>query len=404
MSAPDTQATQEDAEPTLAEAFGEFSEALVAEEDASESGESASAAPTETEQAKEPATPSQPGDTAPGDKAPGDKAPAQPASQPQAAPVGQPKQPSETQPAALPEHTPLTYKVDGQDRSFEGGFIVPGHGAIITADALPKLQDRLQQADRLVQQNQSLYQRTQAYEKLGGVAGYQKLAADRALLDASATLLLKALGDETTLVALATDPVARQQLIKEIQLTAREAQWTAQNLFRETAAKEQEASQSAWRMQTAIHNAVGSLAQQFDGLTADDVTAVRTYALKMHAALIRPATPDEAREANVAVGAPILDVPMLHTLLADRHALRVEAAELARRHQTDAVENAARAAAAAPTTVVNGNRPSAAPRPGAGKPPVAAPGKTKLDSMSSAELTRAMKSGRIFDMMGDDDE
>src|SRR5262245_46244029 len=139
MTAPDT---TED--PTLAEAFGELSEAIVATEEGapppaeSEEGERTAPAPAEqqtTQPSKE-----------------GEKTEEQQEQQP-----GQPQQEPATDQAALPERQPLNYTVDGQPRAFEGGFIIPGHGAIISNEALPRLQDRLQQADRLVAQNQTLY-------------------------------------------------------------------------------------------------------------------------------------------------------------------------------------------------------------------------------------------------------
>jgi hypothetical protein len=215
-------------------------------------------------------------------------------------------------------------------------------------------------------------------------------------------LLLRALSDENTLVALATDPVARQQLIKEIHLTAREAQMTAQRESSERWTREASQSRTATDTQTAIHNAVGQLAQQFSGLTAEDVAVVRQHAGRMHTAIVRPATPDEAREANVPVGAPIIDLPILHALLSDRHTLRQSAIEAAQRRQTDTRDNAARASAAAPTTV-NGKAP-APPRPGPRSATPKAPAQKKLADMSSAELNRAMLSGRIIDLLNAEDE
>ena len=390
MTAPETT----ESEPTLSEAFGELAGALADEDEGGGTATEEEAPPTEEEQGaaepeKEEESPKAPG-------APAPEAPPEP---------GQAKQATPDKTATEPERQPLTYTVDGQQRSFDGAFVLPGLGAVISNEALPRLQDRLQQADRLVAQNQVLYQQSNEFSKLGGRAAFDKLSADKAMLDASATLLLRALSDEATLVTLATDPVARQQLIKEIHITAREAQFNATNLARETYARETEQSSTAQRTQTAIHNAVGALAQEFSGLTEDDISMVRSHASRMHAAIVRPATPEEAREANVQVGAPIIDLPILHALLADRHALRATAVEQAKRSQTDALENAARAAAAHPTTVANGNRPPAAPRPGAGKPRAAPPAKQKtLDEMSSGELTRAMKSGRIFDLIGDDEQ
>jgi len=382
MTAPDT---TED--PTLAEAFGELSEAIVANEDGN------AAAPAKSE--PEPDAP------APEKEAPQPEKEEQPKEQQ----PDQEQQPGQ-QPAtdqALPERQPLNYTVDGQARAFEGGFIIPGHGAIISNDALPRLQDRLQQADRLVAQNQTLYNQTQEFTKLGGRAGYDKLNAEKAMLDASATLLLKALSDENTLISLATDPIARQQLIKEVHLTAREAQQLAQRTAIETAARDQQQSTVASQTQTAIHNAVGYLAQNLPGLTVEDIASVRSHAARMHAAIVRPATPDEAREASVPVGSPIIDLNLLGSLLEDRHALRQSVSQQLERHRSDALENAARAAAAAPTTVVPNGKPLPSRDPANGRFTAARQNQTPLDQMSSAEITRAMKSGRIYDLILDDD-
>jgi len=384
MTAPDTT----DSEPSLAEAFGDLSEALANEGD-EPAAEDAAEGEEHPESPQQPQQPDQPAAT-----------PAEEGAQPA---TPQPTAPPEGQPPAQEAREPLTYTVNGQVKPFDGGFIVPGHGAIITNDALPRLQDRLQQADRLVEQNQNLYRQTQEYQKRGGLPAFEKLTISNASLDASATLLLRAVTDENTLIALATDPVARQQLIKELELTGRDAQQKASAAFREAVEREAAQGTTAEQTQTAIHNAVGQLAQQLPGLTADDVAAVRSHAGRMHTAIVRPATPAEAREANVPVGAPIIDLALLHSLLSDRHTLRQSVAQTAQQRQTDALENAARAAAAAPTTVTNGNGKPAAPRPGAGKPPAVQPKQKALNEMSSSELTRAMRTGRIFDLIGDDD-
>src|SRR5215510_12219498 len=388
MTAPNT----ETADPSLAEAFGELSEALAASEEGG-----VAAPPTESDEGAKEADKTEQQTTQP----------EKDESKEQEQPPGQ-EQPAEQQPAtdqALPERQPLNYTVDGQSRAFDGGFIIPGHGAIISNDALPRLQDRLQQADRLVAQNQVLYQQTQEYTKLGGRAGFDKLVAEKAMLDASATLLLKALSDENTLVALATDPIARQQLIKEIHLTAREAQQLAQRTASEAVARDTQQSTIASQTQTAIHNAVGYLAQNFQGLTEQDIATVRSHAARMHAAIVRPATPDEAREANVQVGSPIIDLNLLGSLLEDRHAIRQSVSQQLERLQDAALENAARAQAAAPTTVVPNGKPLPNRDPANGRftATPARQNQTPLDQMSSAELTRAMKSGRIYDLILDDD-
>ena len=400
MTAPDTT----ESEPTLAEAFSELADALVEDEDTPASAddeltEAPAQPPGDATDAAE--TTEQGSNTPPPPETQESQSPGREAETQQ--PGQQPGQQASS-PAGV-EYKPLQYTVNGETRTFDGGFYIPGQGAVIPNEAFSKLQDRLQQADRLVMQNQQLYQATQEYQKLGGRAAYDKLSAEKAMLDASATVLLRALSDEATLVTLATDPIARQQLLKEIQLTAREAQFTASNQAREIVAREQSQAQLAQLTQTAIWNAVGQEAQRFPGLTAEDIQAVRQQAAKTHVAIVRAATPAEAREANVQVGEPIIDVPILREWLADRHQLRAAAAAQASQRQTDAQENAARVAAAQPTTVVQNGNGRTAPRPGAGKPPAApAQARKTIDQMSSSELMRAMKSGRIYDMIGEDEE
>jgi len=404
MTAPDTT----DVEPTLAEAFTELAEGIANAEEQGGDITGHPQAPQQTAEDRELAaegSQAADGQAAGGQQAGDQRAPAEAEERHQAArssaqlaadATGTADEAAEQ--SAAPQAEPLIYNVDGQQRAFDGGFYVPGQGLIFTEEARGRVLDVLQRSERLSAQNQQLYAQTQDFQKLGGRAAFEKLQGEKAMLDASATLLLRALSDENTLVSLATDPVARQQLIKEITLTAREAQFNAANQAREQFQRESTQAVAAQQTQTAIFNAVGAIAQEFQGLTADDIQAVRTHAGRMHTAIVRPATPDEAREAQVQVGAPIIDIPLLREILKDRHALRQSAVEAAQRRQTDAQDNAARAAAAAPTRVApNGRTP---PRPGPGMP---SSDKKKVDQMSYTELTRAMRSGRIIDLLEEED-
>src|SRR5215467_6759483 len=268
MTAPDTM----ESEPTLAEAFTELAEGIAnAEEQGGDISGPRPGAPQQqtaedVELAQETAQ-AAPGQ-ATGDQTGDQRAPAEAEGRHQAAAssaqlaadaAGNTEATAE-QPAA-PQAEPLTYNVNGEQRAFEGGFYVPGQGLIFTEEARPRVLDRLQQADRLVTQNQQLYAQTQEYQRLGGRPAYEKLQGEKAMLDASATLLLRALSDPNTLVTLATDPVARQQLIKEVTLTAREAQFQAANQAREQMVRETTQATAAQQTQTAIYNAVGTIAQ-----------------------------------------------------------------------------------------------------------------------------------------------
>jgi len=405
MTAPDTT----DVEPTLAEAFTELAEGIA---NAEEQGGDITGRPSQPAQQTaedlelaEESTQATDGQAAGGQQAGDQRAPAEAQERHQAAAnsaqlaadaTGTADEAAEQ--SAAPQAEPLTYNVNGETRAFEGGFYVPGQGLIFTEEARPRVLDRLQQADRLVAQNQQLYAQSQDFQRLGGRAAFEKLQSEKAALDVGATILLRALADQNTLVTLATDPVARQQLLKEMDLAAREAQFRSVQTAREQVGRETAQATLAQQTQTAIYNAVGAIAPEFQGLTVDDIAAVRSYAGRMHTSIVRAATPAEAQEANVQPGMPIIDIPLLREMLKDRHALRQSAIDAARQRQTDAQENAARAAAAAPTRVTNGKVPP--PRPGPGQPSSA---RKPLDQMSYTELTRAMRSGRIIGLLDEED-
>lgn len=371
------------AEPSLAEAFGELANAIVAEE--SPETQAPSGSPTS------PVTPGTPSVETPSNvPAPGTDA----------------QQPAEGAAAeegldlsddALKDAKPLEYTVDGATRQFEGIYVIPGQGAIIDPDVLPKVQDRLQQADRLVEQNRQLYQSTQEYQRIGGREAYEKLVATNALLDRAATIMLNAIQNEEQLLLLATDVGARQHLLRELDLSGREASNAARAKWQdETITKYTQQEQSNTQAQTAIGNATAQLAKNFPGLTTADVDAVRTHAMRVQSAIVRPANADEARAAGVRPGESIIDLPTLHMLLADRHELRKAAIATAQANAAANTSNAARIAAASPTSA---KAPAA--RPAKGKAPAGNPlGNKPLDQMTSAEITRAMKTGRIFDLIG----
>jgi len=387
------------ADPTLAEAFGELANAIVEGEEDSEQ-ETTSPAPSDS---PAPAPAEEPKAAPPAPEAPKPDAATQPTEEakPDAPAPDAPKEPTPAE--LLATQQPLTYVVDGATRTFDGAFVIPGRGAIIPNEVLPRLQDRLNQADRLVAQNESLYQTAQEYQKLGGRDGITEMMTQRALLDKVGALLINTLNNPDVLMRLATDPREREQLLRDVNLTAREAQYTAQNEFREQFARDATAHQTVIDQQqvahTAINNAVALLAtQHVPGMTPEDIAAVRTNALAVANAIVHPANPEEARIAGVQPGEMVINSPVILQWLTERHQMRQALQASAQAQAKLQAENAARLAAAAPT-------PAAAPaaaRPVVAKP--APPAPKKLDDMSYGELTRAMRSGRIFDLIPDPDE
>ena len=62
--------------------------------------------------------------------------------------------------------TPFPYTVDGESRTFDGITVLKSGGAIIAADALPKLQQRLSERDHLFDQGRKDFQRYADLERL----------------------------------------------------------------------------------------------------------------------------------------------------------------------------------------------------------------------------------------------
>lgn len=60
--------------------------------------------------------------------------------------------------------TPFTYRVNGEERTFDGIRVVGQHGAIIEPDALQRVQQRLSERDNLFERSQALFQQHQASE------------------------------------------------------------------------------------------------------------------------------------------------------------------------------------------------------------------------------------------------
>ena len=263
--------------------------------------------------------------------------------------------------------TPFTYAVDGQAKTIDGIREIPGHGAIVEAQALGTLKDRLQKADRLDDANRALYQKTQAYETVEyqgktGMAAIEAAIVDNAKLSRALTVLVPYLESEEGRIALATDPQGTlQYLTRELGLTARETEFQTRQSFgqkiRAAETQQQESTTLAQQAETAITQSISHWAQQFPALTAQDKDAATQYLRRIQSSVIRPATPEEAQQVGVKPGERIVDHTLVHGYLANLASLRAEAqkatqtaSEAAKAAQKASQENAKRLAAAAVPT------------------------------------------------------
>jgi hypothetical protein len=111
----------------------------------------------------------------------------------------------------LAKAVPLTYSVDKQARTFDDIKVIPGVGGVISADALPKLQQRLSERDALYERAQHSYQREQAFDALTrfevrGADGKTTVLSGREGIEAQRVAHAQTTAALQTLGAALTDP------------------------------------------------------------------------------------------------------------------------------------------------------------------------------------------------------
>ena len=267
----------------------------------------------------------------------------------------------------LAKATPFTYTVDGQPKAVEGIREIPGHGAIVAPDALTSLRDRLQKADRLDEANKALYQQVEQYSAIEysgkkGIEAVEAALIANAKMDTALRVIVPYLESEEGRNALIGDPEGTlRYLQRELGLAARETEFTTRQTFGQTlrSAETQraDASSQAEQSRTIMSGVVDKWAGQFPALTPEDRAAAVAHLQHFATSLIRPATPDEARQAGVKPGDRIVDERPIHAYLQERAGLRAEAAEAKQSASTAtkaaqhaATENAKRLAAVAVPT------------------------------------------------------
>ena len=101
--------------------------------------------------------PSAPQSAAPGDGGQGQTAPSSTSTTP--APVA-------AQPDAIPDSQPFTYTVDGQTKTIDGAYVLPGDGLYVPEAKVPHFQLLASNAESLNRQNRELDDRVKSWERL----------------------------------------------------------------------------------------------------------------------------------------------------------------------------------------------------------------------------------------------
>lgn len=229
--------------------------------------------------------------------------------------------------ALLKAGKPLTYTVDGLTKETADIVEIPGKGAVIPPDAINRIRDRLQQSDRLGEQNKKLFAEVQGRDDT--VAEMErKIAA----LDAAGSLFLDLMENPQALAAMLRtdangqvhlDPTQREFLVRQMKVAAKEAEFRA----REAAEQKRSQAQGAEREAETRRSVMDAqLTQLTDGLPPEDVEAAKAFFGPMAHVLFRTATADDVQKypGLFKVGDPIFDAPRIEQWVNDRKALRAQ--------------------------------------------------------------------------------
>jgi hypothetical protein len=290
-----------------------------------------------------------------------------------------PDEPAVLEPDVTP--VPFKYQVDGQEVGFDGIEEIPGEGAIVSVEALPRLRDQLQRADHLSRQIGQYTQVVDRFQKVGGFERMEQLEANAAVLQAVGQKFLEILSEEgaktedgypAALAELATDPRARALMLRELDVLTRDAEMRAKGTFHSTMQGVDRAGQEGTARTQAITGAVQEMAQAITKaygvtLAADDLAEAQQVFGQFAESIYRPATAQEAATLRVPVGSPIIDYPKMHPWFTARAQLRAREAATRSSAASATAENAARLAAATPTRPATTR--AATQRPGIGTKP-----------------------------------
>lgn len=273
---------------------------------------------------------------------------------------------------------PFKYQADGQEVAFEGIEEIPGEGAIVSVEALPRLRDQLQRADHLGRQIGEYSRTVDRFQKVGGFERMEQLEANAAVLQSVGKKFLEILAEDgaktedgypAALAELATDPRARALMLRELDVLTRDAELRARGTFRSTMQGVDRAGQEGANRTQAITGAVSEMGKAITAafgvtLPPEDLAEAEQVFGQFAESIYRPASAQEAATLRVPVGSPIIDYPKMHPWFTARAQLRQRETATRSSAATASAENAARLAATTPTRPATTR--AAIQRPGTG--------------------------------------
>lgn len=234
--------------------------------------------------------------------------------------------------AVLDGYQPLTYQVDGAERSFDGIHVHPEFGAVVDATAVPALIDRLSKYEHFQTANQQLYQRQQEADKLTtwqtvNEQGQPTTLTGRDGAEASRVAYARAIEERNTLATAlkgvsealeaaapgqtVLDHAAIQHIIRDAKLAASEIEKDVRSRFaKEFGAPGASAQPAAFQPAQLAEGAVQLAIRETNttGLQPADIQ----YLAKLAPRYIHPATPQDVQWAAqnggaLRVGEPVIE-------------------------------------------------------------------------------------------------
>lgn len=223
---------------------------------------------------------------------------------------------------------PLTYKVNGTDRTFDGIVELPdGKGALIPPDKVAELRNLVSRYDSNAEAYREYRGKVDAYEqRFGGMDGITAKLEVAAQTNAAAFKVLDALRTDPTQFVMVVDnkivpnPEAIQWLTRSAALEAREAKWQARQEWEQTAQTAQRTTSEAEVRQTAVPSYLNA---QHADLHAED----RAFLERRASQYLFVATKETAPHYGVPEGTVMLAHEDLNADIAHLKGLRSKAAE-----------------------------------------------------------------------------
>ena len=259
---------------------------------------------------------------APADPPTAAAAPAPDSTTPEVDPNAPPADPAATDPfaALVKDATPLTYRVNGAERTHDLILEVPGKGAVIPADKLDGFRNFVARAESNTEAVKTLLGEREQYERAGGLEKFHAQSENYAALNAVGLLLIEAIENPLSLVTVVDGQVVphterisilqdRMRVAKDRAIyDTRSQRSVAEQTSRTTA-------QQTQQRQTAIPDTIDA---HFASFSVEDRAAAKSYFGKAPDLYTFTVTAENAAEMGQPIGTLMVRANLIHDYLTDR--------------------------------------------------------------------------------------